>query len=410
MTTKKIYILGGDQSDFSRNWSRENLSIFDLFSSTVQKGLQACRLDPKEIAVGHVGNFVGDLFTGQAMLGGFFGHVDPALTYLPASRHEAACASGSMAIMAAMADLESGRYDLACVLGLEMMRNVSGQQAGEYLRPAAWADKEWLDTPFVWPCAFDQLIDLYQEKHGVDMVHLRAISEKNLSQAKLNPNAQGRNWRFSEKSFSNDENENPQVSGNIRRQDCGQITDGAAVVFLATEERAKQYAKDRDMDLDKIPTIKGWGHINAPMLMQEKIKLSENSDDIFPHVRMLFQQTLQRAGMTGLDSINGLEVHDCFNITEYMIFDHTGLYEPGMAWQGIEAGDTQAGGRLPINMSGGLIGQGHPVGATGVRMLLDAFKQVSHTAGDYQIENANNMMTFNLGGSTTTCASFIVGN
>ena len=146
MTTKKIYILGGDQSDFSRNWSRENLSIFDLFSSTVQKGLQACRLDPKEIAVGHVGNFVGDLFTGQAMLGGFFGHVDPALTYLPASRHEAACASGSMAIMAAMADLESGRYDLACVLGLEMMRNVSGQQAGEYLRPAAWADKEWLDT------------------------------------------------------------------------------------------------------------------------------------------------------------------------------------------------------------------------------------------------------------------------
>ena len=78
------------------------------------------------------------------------------------------------------------------------------------------------------------------------MVHLRAISEKNLSQAKLNPNAQGRNWRFSEKSFSNDENENPQVSGNIRRQDCGQITDGAAVVFLATEERAKQYAKDRD--------------------------------------------------------------------------------------------------------------------------------------------------------------------
>ena len=93
-----------------------------------------------------------------------------------------------------------------------------------------------------------------------------------------------------------------------------------------------------------------------------------------------------------------------------MIFDHTGLYEPGMAWQGIEAGDTQAGGRLPINMSGGLIGQGHPVGASGVRMLLDAFKQVSHTAGDYQIENANNMMTFNLGGSTTTCASFIVGN
>jgi len=410
MTAKKIYILGGDQTDFSRNWGRENLSIFDLFSSTVQKGLQTCELEPEEIAVGHVGNFVGDLFTGQAMLGGFFGHIDPALTYLPASRHEAACASGSMAIMAAMADLESGRYDLACAIGLEMMRNVSGKQAGEYLRPAAWADKEWQDTPFVWPCAFDQLIDIYQQKHGVDMAHLRAISEKNLSQAKLNPNAQGRNWEFNDKSFSNDNDANPQVSGQIRRQDCGQITDGAAVVFLATEERAKQYANDRDINFSKIPYIKGWGHINAPMLMQEKIKLSEHSNDVFPHVRELFKQTLNRAGMDNFDAISGLEVHDCFNITEYMILDHTGLYDPGKAWQGIEAGDTVSGGRLPINMSGGLIGQGHPVGATGVRMLLDSFKQVTNKAGDYQIDNAQNMMTFNLGGSTTTCASFIVGS
>ncbi|MFT5692127.1 MAG: acetyl-CoA C-acetyltransferase [Oceanicoccus sp.] len=120
----------------------------------------------------------------------FFCHVDPALTYLPASRHEAACVSGSMALMAAMADLETGRYDLACVTGLEMMGNVSARQAGEYLRPAAWADKKWQDTPYVWPCAFDQLIDIYQQRHGLDMTHLRAISEKNLSQGKLNPSSQ----------------------------------------------------------------------------------------------------------------------------------------------------------------------------------------------------------------------------
>ncbi|MFT7128197.1 MAG: acetyl-CoA C-acetyltransferase, partial [Gammaproteobacteria bacterium] len=113
---------------------------------------------------------------------------------------------------------------------------------------------------------------------------------------------------------------------------------------------------------------------------------------------------------SNLDKISGLEVHDCFNITEYMILDHTGLYEPGKAWQGIEAGDTKAGGLLPINMSGGLIGQGHPVCATGARMRLDAFKQITKKAGDYQIDNAENMMTLNLGGSTTTCASFIVGH
>ena len=126
MNEQRIYILGGHQSDFARNIAREENSLFDLFAETVRQGMNKCSLDAKEIKVGHVGNFVGDLFNGQAQLGGFFGHVDPELAYLPASRHEAACASGSMAIMAAMADLESGRYDLACVVGIEMMRNVSG--------------------------------------------------------------------------------------------------------------------------------------------------------------------------------------------------------------------------------------------------------------------------------------------
>jgi len=104
-----------------------------------------------------------------------------------------------------------------------------------------------------------------------------------------------------------------------------------------------------------------------------------------------------------------MEVHDCFNITEYKIVDHSGLYAPGEAWKAIDNGDTQVGGGLPINASGGLIGQGHPVGATGIRMLLDCAKQTTHPYDGLQIPDAGDMMTFNLGGSTTTCASFVVG-
>ena len=407
--TQRIYILGGHQSDFARNWSREELTLFDLFADTVKKGLSAAQLDPTDIQVGHVSNFVGDLFTGQAHLGGFFGHVDPALTYLPASRHEAACASGSMALLAAMADLEAGRYDLACVLGIEIMRNVPGKQAAENLRPAAWADKEWCDTPYVWPCAFDQLIQQYEKRYGIDHAHLNSISEKNYRNARNNPNAQTRNWKFESDSFTLNDAANPTVVGEIRRQDCGQISDGAAVVFLATETRAKAYAKQHNTPLESIPYIKGWGHINAPMLLSEKIRLSENDDYLFPHIRQLFQQTLARADMTNLDNIQGLEVHDCFNITEYMVIDHCGFYPPGEAWKAIESGLTAPNGALPINMSGGLIGGGHPVGATGIRMALDAYKQASGNAGNYQIEGANNIMTFNLGGSTTTCASLLIG-
>ena len=409
MTTKRIYILGGYQSDFAKNWTREEQSLFDLFSDTVNKGLTATQLDPNDINVGHVSNFVGELFSGQAHLGGFFGHVDPALTYLPASRHEAACASGSMALLAAMADLESGRYDLACVLGIELMRNVSGKQAAEYLRPAAWADKEWCNTPYVWPCAFDQLIQQYNIRYGINHEHLNAIAEKNYLNARNNPNAQTRNWTFNENSFTSNETQNPTVIGNIRRQDCGQISDGAAVIFLANEKRAKSYAKKRNISLDDIPYIKGWGHVNAPMLFSEKINLSSSNPYLFPHIHKLFKQTLARANIHSLDAIQGLEVHDCFTITEYMILDHLGLYSPGQAWKAIEAGVTAPGGKLPINMSGGLIGGGHPVGATGIRMALDAYKQVTGTAENYQIEGAKNIMTFNLGGSTTTCASVIIG-
>ena len=411
MNNQRIYILGGTQTDFSRNWARENLSMFDMFSDTLKQGLESSRLDAADIQVGHVGNFVGDLFCGQAQLGGFFGHVDPKLAYLPASRHEAACASGSMAILSAMTDLESGRYDLACVMGIEMMRNVNGDQAADHLRAAAWADKEWLDTPYVWPCAFDDLMTEYKNRFDLKTEHVRAISEKNYANAKHNGNAQSRKWQFAHNSFSNDPEANPNVIGSIHRQDCGQISDGAAVVFLATQERAKQYAKDHNLTLDDIPYIKGWGHINAPMLMAEKLKLSEPNGLIFPHIKKLFQQTLTRAGLNSLSDVGGLEVHDCFNITEYMILDHTGLQKPGEIWKDIEAGTFTKTGSLPVNASGGLIGLGHPVGATGVRMLLDGYKQVTHTAGDYQITGkaVNNMMTFNLGGSATTCASFIVG-
>ncbi|MEH6344816.1 MAG: acetyl-CoA acetyltransferase [Bermanella sp.] len=409
MPQEKIYILGGHQTDFSRNWAREGLSLFDLFSDTVKTGMNSSRLDPSEIKVGHVANFVGDLFNGQAQLGGFFGHVDPKLAYLPASRHEAACASGSMALLAAMSDLEAGRYDLACVVGLEMMRNVSGEQAASYLRPAAWADKEWTDTPYVWPNAFADLLSHYQVRYGLDQEYLRAISQKNYKHARCNENAQSRNWNFNEHSFSNNEEFNPTVCGKIRRQDCGQISDGAAVVFLASEKRAQQYARDRGLALSDLPYIKGWGHVNAPMLFSEKLRLGANQPYVFPHVQKLFKETFARAGLQGIEDISGMEVHDCFNITEYMILDHSGLYKPGEAWRAIEAGETEAGGKLPINMSGGLIGLGHPVGATGVRMALDAFKQVTNTAGDTQIEGARNMMTFNLGGSATTCASLIIG-
>src|SRR3569833_4576581 len=118
-----VYALGGWQSDFAAVWSRQGMDLADAFAEAVNQGLAATALDASEVDTGHVGNFAAELFAGQGLLGGFFAQADAAFDGMPAMRHEAACASGSAALLAATAEIEAGRYDLACVIGIEQMRN-----------------------------------------------------------------------------------------------------------------------------------------------------------------------------------------------------------------------------------------------------------------------------------------------
>lgn len=406
--TNPVYILGGAQSDFSINWTREGKTIFDLFSDTLQTAFEATKIDPDDVEVGHVANFEGSLYTGQSHLGGLFGHVDRKLSHLPASRHEAACASGSIAILAAMADIESGRYQVASVVGVEIMRTQS-ENGIDRLRGAAWVGQEFNNATYVWPRAFSELVEIYENKFGLRRSHLEAISQKNYRNAKVNSNAQTRNWHLYQDAYYLDNPSNPCVEGKIHRMDCGQITDGACAVFLAGEEFAKTYANRQGITLESIPKIKGWSHINAPLKLQTKLDMASESEFVFPHVNKLAKQVLERAGLSTIDQVDGIELHDCFNITEYMILDHLEIEGPGEIWKSIESGKFEQDGALPVNMSGGLMGLGHPVGATGVRMLLDASKQIGSEEQELQIHNARNMLTVNIGGSTTTCVSFIVG-
>ena len=403
-----VYILGGWQSDFKRNWAREGLEIGDGFAEALHGGLDAVDMAPDEIEVGHVGNFVGDLFSGQGQLGGFFAMAEPAFDGLPTSRHEAACASGSIALLAAMADIESGRYGTAAVLGLEMMRNVPGETGAAYLGAAAWVGHEYQDARYVWPRAFSELTDEYDRRYGIDEAHLRRISQINFANARLNPRAQTRDYVFNDASFAADDEANPVIEGRVRKSDCGQVTDGAAMVVLASAERAAAYARRRGVPLESLPRIKGWGHRSGPISYQRKVEASADADYVFPQVKRAIDEARVRAGLS-LDGIDAVETHDCFAMTEYMAIDHLGLTAPGESWKAIEAGDIEIGGRLPINPSGGLIGCGHPVGATGVRMALDAFRQTTGTAGGCQVEGANNVQTLNIGGSTTTTVSLVIG-
>ena len=195
----------------------------------------------------------------------------------------------------------------------------------------------------------------------------------------------------------------------MRKMDCGQITDGAACIILASESAARAHAQKHGLSLEDIPRIKGWGHRSAPIMLETKLRASKDQPLLFPHAAMALEEARRRAGFGHITELDGLETHDCFTVTEYMAIDHSGLTAPGESWKAVEEGRISRDGDLPINPSGGLIGLGHPVGATGVRMVLDCARQVTGRAGDYQLSKAHNMQTFNVGGSTTTCASLIVG-
>jgi len=305
--------------------------------------------------------------------------------------------------------IEAGRYDLSLVVGVEQMKTVDPKVGGDYLGTAAWYETEAKGVEFPFPKLFGKLGDEYDRRFGLKDEHLARISAINYGNAKRNPLAQTRNWYMTEDHANATGKFNTVIGGRIKVSDCSQVTDGAASLFLASEKYAREYAKRRNLKLEQIPRILGWGHRTAPLEFATKIAESRDNSFVLPHTRQAIVDAFRRADLKQVWDVQGIETHDCFTTSEYMAIDHFGLTEPGESWKAVEEGVIDMGGRMPINPSGGLIGAGHPVGATGARQLLDAWKQVTHRAGDYQVENAKRFATLNIGGSGTTSCAFIVG-
>jgi len=404
-----IYILGGYQTDFARNWTKESKHISAMFTEVVTGALEATGIDPKDVEVGHVGNFAAELYAMQGHLGAFLVDVDPAFSGLPTARHEAACASGSIAILAASAELEAERYDLAMVVGVEQMKTVDSARGGDFLGTAAWYEREAAGISYPFPKLFGRLGDEYDKRFGLKDEYLAHISAINYANAKKNPLAQTRGWYMSEDHARSQDRFNQVIGGRIKVSDCSQITDGAICIFLASERYARKYAQQRNLDMNRIPQILGWGHHTAPLGFEDKVAESRDNPYVLPHTRQAILDAFRRAGIPDVHSVDAIETHDCFTTSEYMAIDHFGLTPPGKSWQAIEEGIIELDGELPINPSGGLIGCGHPVGGTGVRQVLDACRQVTDTAGGYQVSGAKRIATLNIGGSGTTSVSFVVG-
>ncbi|MGH7932649.1 MAG: acetyl-CoA acetyltransferase [Candidatus Binataceae bacterium] len=407
--TAPVYILGGAQSDFARNWTKEGKHFVAVMRETVQDAMAAAQVDPHEIETAHVGNFAAELYAKQGQVGAFFLEVDPVFSGIPTSRHEAACASGSVAILAASAEIEAGRYDLAAVVGMEQMKTVDSVTGGDYLGTAGWYERECKGKDYPFPRLFGRLGDEYDKRFGLKDEYLAHISAVNYSNARRNPNAQTRNWFMSESNAQQASKFNQVIAGRIKVSDCSQVTDGTAVLFLASEKFAAEYAKRRRMKLADLPRILGWGHRTAPIEFDAKVAESKDNSYVLPHTREAIVDAFKRAGVNSVWDVSGIETHDCFTTSEYMAIDHFGLTAPGESWKAVEEGWIEMGNRMPVNPSGGLIGAGHPVGATGVRQMLDCHRQVTNQAGEYQVEGASKFAMLNIGGSGTTSCAFVIG-
>ena len=415
----KIYILGGAQTDFERNWTKEGKNVIALLKEVMSDaldnvGISFCdveELNKQNKVACFVGNFIAENYINQGHLGALLTEVSPALYGVPSARYEAACASSSVALDAAITKIKTDEYDLAIVVGWELMKTVDSKKCGDILGRAAYYSKEGNGISFPFPKLFGKLADETIRKYELNeqeyLDALAKISEINYSNAKRNPLAQTRSWFMDYAQASRRGTEtNPSVGGKLAISDCSQVTDGAAVVILASERMIEK------LGVENVPYVKGWGHRTAPMLFEKKVSEQPESAYILPWTRQAIVEAYERSGLT-VEDIDVFETHDCFTSSEYVAISSFGICEPGKEIETIEAGTIAFDGAKPINPSGGLIGCGHPVGASGARMFLDLYKQVSGKAGEYQVlkngKLPRNAMMLNIGGTATTNYVFVVG-
>lgn len=410
-----VYIMGGAQTDFERNWSKEGKGVVALLREALCDGLQNANISYEQVAqlnsenrvACYVGNALAEFYTQQTHLGAMLTEVHPAFFGVPATRYEAACASGAAAIAAAQSGIRAGDYDVAIVVGWEMMKTVDAATSGDYIARTTYYAKEarGLDCPF--PKLMGRIMEAYVARYGEQERMLSAlarITEKNFANAKANPNAKTRQWFMNyDQANMRGAPTNAAIGGMLAAADFARFADGAAVVVLCSEA----YRKERGLDA-ATPYIKGFGHRVAPMLLDWKLEESRENAYLLPWTRQAVVEAYARADVR-VEDIDFFETHDAGTAMEYVSLSAFGIAQTGKEYLSVEQGDTTVTGKYPVNPSGGLLGGGHPAGATGVRMFLDVYKQIAGKAGAYQLPKAKTGCMLNMGGSATTNFVFVVG-
>ena len=362
----KVFVKGGYQTKFGELWDK---SLKDLILEAGLGAMKQAKIKPKEVDLVIVGNKLSGKVGGQDHLGALAAE---ALGIGKGLRVEAACASGGMAVHEAVQTIKAGEAKTVLVIGVEKMTDKNNGEIAKALMGAASEEERRAGLSFVGLYAL--MATAYMKKHKASKKDLAKIAVKNHKHASLNPKA-----HFPREVSVKAVMAAGMVAEPLGLFDCSPISDGAAGVVISSK------GKGVEILVSEIA--------NDSLGLAERKSLLE-----LRATRKAAERGYKRAGIRP-DEIDIAEVHDCFTIAEILAYEDLGFCKKGEGYKGINK---------PVNLSGGLKACGHPVGATGVKQIVEVMNHLNDKAGERQVKGAKLGLVHNVGGTGGTAVIHIL--
>jgi len=412
---EKVYVLGTAVTPFIGKFhpdfiwkkhpdfgTKQNPDLAEYLGRATAEALEEAGISAEQIDKGFVGNFAGELFNNQGHLGAVLAGTHEGLEGKPFMRVEGACASGGLALSAAIDAIQAGN-DFVLAVGAEVQTTVNAKIGADYLaRAADYANQRELD-PFTFPCLFARRAKLLKEAGVMSDEDIARVSVKAYANANKNPNAHMRTVKMSLERATEASDKNPQFLTNdeykahLKVSDCSQVSDGGAALILCSGSALERLGRDAAGLVEILACGQSTGAIAGPKDLMG-LEITEKAAAI-----------AYKAAGTSPAEMDIAEVHDCFAVTEILMYEALGFAEPGKGAELIREGATAIDGRIPVNTGGGLIAYGHPVGATGLKQIAEITRQMQGRCGDYQVPGKPKLgIAANMGGDDRTAVVTIL--
>jgi len=376
----KTYIIGGATTKFGELWK---MSPRMLAKQVIDKSLSESGLEAQQIDAVFVGNMLSGILGNQANLGSFIS--EELGVFRPAFRIEGACASGGLALHNAINSLKAGVYKNVLVLGIEKMTDSSQEDVMSGLMSAGSESERQAGATF--PGIYALMAQSYMETYGATQEDLAGVPVKNHYHGSFNPHAQ-----FRKSITVKDVMNSTKIADPLKLLDCSPVSDGAAAVLISSDEKYKNHVS-----------------ITASEVDTDTLALSDRkSFTTLEAVKRAARKAYEKTKLSA-SSIQVAEIHDCFSIAEVIAMEDLGFSKVGHGAKDILSGAfTLNKGKLVTNPSGGLKACGHPVGATGIKQIVEINQQLRGLALERQVKNAKIGLTHNVGGSGAVAAIHIL--